>query len=238
MSNDTMTIIIDGYHVPAAQGQTIMQAATAAGIYIPHLCYHPDLPPAGHCRLCTVRVNGKPTSACTFPVSEGLVIESDTEELNAERRRIVEMLFIEGNHYCPTCEASGNCELQAMAYRLGMISPQMPYMRVHRALDATHPDVYLDRDRCILCGRCVRASRLLDGKSVFGFENRGIRTQITVNSADGLGQTNLSAADKAPQLCPTGCLMVKRVGYEVPMGQRLYDHEPIGTDIERQHAAE
>jgi len=241
MSADTaakaVNIIIDGVEIQADAGQTIMEAATAAGIYIPHLCYHPDLPPGGHCRLCTVKVNGRPQSACTFPVSDGLVIENDTEELNLKRRDIVEMLFVEGNHYCPACEASGNCELQAMGYRLGLVAPQMPYFRQPRELDASHKDIYIDRDRCILCGRCARASRMEDGKTIFGFEGRGVHKRIAVDSTGGLSETDMTAADKAAEICPTGCLMLKRQGWRVPVGKRAYDHEPIGSDIEKRKSA-
>lgn len=237
MSQKTVTIIIDGVEVKADPSQTILQAADAVGKYIPRLCYHPDLPPGGHCRLCTVKVNGRPQSACTFPVAEGLVIESDTEELNALRRNIVEMLFVEGNHYCPACEASGNCELQAMGYRLGLLAPTFPYLRQKRELDATHRDVYIDRDRCILCGRCARASREVDGKGAFGFDGRGIKKRIAVDGAHGLSETALDAADKAAQVCPTGCIVVKRKGWAVPVGQRKYDHQPIGSEIEAKQSA-
>ena len=132
MNEKTVTILIDGVEVTAAEGQTILQAADAAGIYIPRLCYHKDLPPGGHCRVCTVKVNGRPTSSCTFPVSEGLVVENNTDEMNAFRRNIVEMLFVEGNHYCPACETSGDCELQALAYRLGLVAPTMPLPAAER----------------------------------------------------------------------------------------------------------
>ena len=233
MSDQTVTIIIDGVEVKAQEGQTIIQAADEAGVYIPRLCYHKDLPPGGHCRLCTVKVNGRPTSSCTFPVSEGLVIENNTDELNAMRRNIVEMLFVEGNHYCPSCEASGNCELQAMGYRLGLLAPQLPYLNRAREMDATHPDVYVDRDRCILCGRCARASRTADGKRVFGFEGRGIDKRIAVDGREGLSETDLSAADKAAEICPTGCLTMKGTGWSVPVGQRDYDKAPIGSEIEQ-----
>ncbi|HNR30435.1 MAG TPA: 2Fe-2S iron-sulfur cluster-binding protein [Candidatus Hydrogenedentes bacterium] len=236
MSQDTVNIIIDGVEIQATAGQTILEAADAAGMYIPRLCHHPDLPPGGHCRVCTVKVNGRPASSCTFPVSEGLVIENDTDEINAQRRRIIEMLFVEGNHYCPSCEAGGNCELQALGYRLGMLAPTLPYLRVKRELDATHKDVYIDRDRCVLCGRCVRASSVVDKKDAFGFENRGIKKRLSVDAVHGLGETAVSAADKAAQVCPTGCLTVKRVGYATPVGRRKYDKTPIGAEIEKKTA--
>lgn len=236
MSDQTVTITIDGVEVQATSGQTIMEAADAVGIYIPRLCYHPDLPPGGHCRVCTVKVNGRPTNACTFPVNEGLIIENDTDELKAMRRRIVEMLFVEGRHFCPSCEASGNCELQATAYRLEMIAPTLPNIDGPRELDASHPDVYIDRDRCILCGRCVRASKLEDGKVAFGFKNRGINKRIAVDGKGGLVDTAMQATDEAARICPTGCLVVKREGFRTPVGARAYDAEPIGTDIERKRA--
>ena len=139
MRDQTVTIIIDGIEVEAQQGQTILKAATEVGIYIPHLCFHEELTPGGHCRVCTVRVNGKPSNACTMEVGEGMVIENNTVELNEERRHIIEMLFVEGNHMCPYCEKSGNCELQALAYRLGMLVPSYPYLFPKKDVDGSHP---------------------------------------------------------------------------------------------------
>ncbi len=231
MSADTVRIIIDGRQVDAKPGQTILQAASDARIYIPHLCYHKDLLPGGHCRVCTVKVNGKPINACTMEVGNGLVIENDTAELNDQRKSIIEMLFVEGNHICPGCEKSGNCELQALAYRFAMMAPRYPYLFPVKELDASHPNAYIDRNRCILCGRCVRSSRQIDRKNVFGFEGRGLSTRLAVDSRSALADTDLSATDKAASYCPTGSLVTKRVGWKMPVGQRKYDREPIGTDI-------
>jgi [NiFe] hydrogenase diaphorase moiety small subunit len=231
---DKFTIIIDGKDVEAKPGQTIMEAAISAGIYIPHLCYHQELAPGGHCRVCTVMVNGRPQSACTHPAAEGLVIDNDTPELLEERRRIIEMLFVEGNHFCPFCEKQGNCELQALAYRFGMIAPFLPYLHKKIEVDATHPDVFIDRNRCVLCGRCMRASRDVDGKSVFGFEGRGPEKVIALNTKGMLSDTQLDAADKAASICPTGSIVVKRVGYAIPYGKRKFDKEPIGSEIEKE----
>jgi [NiFe] hydrogenase diaphorase moiety small subunit len=231
--SNSIKIIIDGKEIDAKPDQTVLEAADAAGIYIPRLCYHPDLKIAGHCRVCTCIINGKPKNACSMPVADGMVIENDTPGLKEERRRIVEMIFVEGNHFCPFCEASGDCELQATAYRLGMLTPTFPYLWPKIQPDASHPDVFLDRNRCMLCGRCVRASRDLDGKSVFGFEGRGIHKRITVNSRGSLSDTQLAAADRAASICPTGSIVIKRVGYSKPFGSRMYDKEPIGADIEK-----
>lgn len=236
MSQDTVTITIDGVEIQAKPDQTVIQAADDAGIYIPRLCHHPSLPPAGHCRLCTVKINGRHTNSCTYPVSDGLVIESEVEEINAYRRQLVEMLFVEGNHHCPSCEASGECELQAMAYRLGMLAPTLPYFRKHRDLDASHKDIYIDRDRCILCGRCARASALEDHKTALGFEGRGAEKRIAVDGK-ALADTPMEARDRAASICPTGSLVVKREGYAKPVGTRTYDKTPIGTNIEQKRQA-
>jgi len=230
---DKIKITIDGREIEAKKGQTIMEAADEAGIYIPRLCYHPDLAPAGHCRVCTVEINGKLNNSCTMPAEDGMVIKNDTPELKKMRREIIEMLFVEGNHFCPFCEKSGDCELQALAYRFGMLTPTYPYQYKDIEVDASHPDIFLDRNRCVLCGRCIRASRDIDGKSVFGFEGRGIDKRIAVNAKGPLSETQMQAADKAASVCPTGTIVIKRVGYAKPFGTRLYDKEPIGSDIEK-----
>ena len=170
----SQTFTLDGKTVPFEEGQTIMQAALAAGVYIPHLCYHPEFKPHGSCKLCTVKVNGRQRPPAPCRREAGMVVESDTEELNAERRALLQMLFVEGNHFCPSCEKSGNCQLQAMAYDLGMMTPHFNHFFPDRPVDASHPDVLLDFNRCILCELCVRASRDVDGKNVFALSGRGI----------------------------------------------------------------
>lgn len=221
-------IAIDGLSVPFEEGQTIMDAALAAGVYIPHLCHNPELKPHGSCKLCTVNVNGRNVASCTMPAVEGQQVLSDIAELNAERLALTQMLFVEGNHLCPACEKTGNCQLQAVAYHLGMMSPHYNHFYPQREADASHQDVMLDRNRCIYCELCVRASREVDGKNVFGLAGRGIGMHLVVNSVSGLlGDTDLSVTDKSVQVCPTGALIVKRKGYAVPIGQRIFDHLSI-----------
>ena len=227
---------IDGVEVEAAPGQTIMEAADEAGIYIPRLCAHKDLLPFGSCRVCTVLVNDRPQAACTQPAAPGMVVENETEEIRQIRVNIVEMLFVEGNHYCPFCEKSGNCELQALGYRLGMLAPKYPYMFNEHDVDASHPDIYIDHNRCILCGRCVRSSKELDGKNVFQFVGRGIHKKVAFNSDTDLSATDVSVTDKAIENCPVGAILKKGVGYSVPIGQRKYDTQPIGSEIEARRA--
>jgi [NiFe] hydrogenase diaphorase moiety small subunit len=228
-----ITFKIDGIDVKGKAGQTILEAADAAGIYIPRLCAYEGLIPFGSCRVCTVMVNGRAQTACTQPIAEGIVVESETEAVQQIRKDIVEMLFVEGNHYCMFCEKSGNCELQALAYRFGIMAPKYPYLFQDKGVvDASHPDIFIDRNRCILCGRCERASKGLDNKNVYGFINRSIEKKVGVNSDSDLSGTDTEVTDKSVEVCPVGAIMKKRVGFAVPIGQRLYDHKPIGSDIE------
>jgi [NiFe] hydrogenase diaphorase moiety small subunit len=226
------TITIDGKEIPAKPGQTIMQAADDAGIYIPRLCSHNDLSPIGSCRLCTVLVDGRPQASCVKPAMDGMVIENDTPELLEHRRNIIDMMFVEGNHFCMFCEKSGNCELQAMAYRFGITAPQYPFQFPEKAVDSSHPDILLDHNRCIMCARCVRASQELDGKNVFQSIGRGFERKIGVNGEKDLGDTDMSVDDRAADICPVGCIIKKRVGFKVPIGKREYDTRRIGSFVE------
>jgi [NiFe] hydrogenase diaphorase moiety small subunit len=230
--SEKITFTIDGVEVQADPGQTILKAAQEAGIYIPRLCAKDELSPFGACRVCTVMVNGRAQAACTQPCAPGILVESETEQVQGIRKKIIEMLFVEGNHFCMFCEKSGNCELQAMAYRFGITAPTFPYQFPKRELDASHPDIFIDRNRCILCARCVRASRDLDGKNVFQFVGRGVNKIIAVNATARLSDTNLDLTDKAADICPVGAILKKREGFKVPIGQRLYDKKPIGSEIE------
>lgn len=225
---------IDGVEVRAEPGQTIMEAADAAGVYIPRLCDHEGLRHQGGCRVCTVKAGGRSVSACTQPAEPGQSVEAETPHLAHLRRNLVEMLMHEGNHFCPMCEASGNCELQAMAYRLGMADPaKYPYLEPNRNLDASHPGIALDTNRCISCGRCIRASQDVDGKGLFGYVGRGIRRRVAVNGAN-LAETSATLDDHAisAEVCPVGCIIRKREGFSVPIGERRFDKGLIGHEIE------
>lgn len=229
-----VTLTLDGKPLEAEAGQTLLEAADAAGVYIPRLCHMPGLTPWGGCRVCTVLANGRPVAACVQPVAAGMYVESDTEELNEARRAVVEMMLVEGNHFCMVCEKSGNCELQALAYRLGIPAPTLPYGFPRRDVDASHPDILLDHNRCILCARCVRTSRDLDGKHVFGFVGRTHHRRIAVNAEAHLSDTDADVTDRAVEVCPVGALLVKRRGYRIPMGERRYDTRLIGADVQEE----
>jgi [NiFe] hydrogenase diaphorase moiety small subunit len=258
MSADTIqnlitqnTITIDGHEIPFVAGQTIMDAALAAGVYIPHLCHKPGLTPHGSCKLCVVDIasrsasshssdrrvqakfpvdaDSRSVSACTMPAVAGQQISNNTPALNEVRKTITQMLFIEGNHICPSCEKCGDCTLQAMAYHLGMLDGHFPQFLQRREVDASHPTIMLDRDRCILCELCVRASREVDGKNVFAIAGRGINAHLVVNSASGkLVDSDLESSDMAAHICPVGAILIKEHGYEVPVGRRTFDLHQVG----------
>lgn len=245
------TIFIDGQEIPFSAGQTIMDAALAAGVYIPHLCHRPGLTPHGSCKLCTVDIrnrdvsshdsdrrvqtkfsvdtDSRSVSACTTPVVAGQQISNNTPALNEVRKTITQMLFVEGNHLCPSCEKSGDCTLQAVGYHLGMLDGHFPQFFPRRAVDASHPAVMLDRDRCILCELCVRASREIDGKNVFAIAGRGTTAHLIVNSPSGkLADSGLETGDMAAHICPVGAILIREHGYEVPIGRRTFDLHQVG----------
>ena len=222
------TITIDGQEVPFEEGQTIMDAAIAADIYIPHLCHNPDYQPHGSCKLCTVKVNGRNCSACTFPAMEGQDIQNHSTDLEQDRLRITQMLFVEGNHFCPSCEKTGNCQLQAVAYYLDMHDNHFPHFFANREMDASHPDILIDHNRCIFCNLCVRASQEKDNKNVFAISGRGINKRLIINSKSGqLKDSDIDIKDCATHICPTGAILIKRTAYQVPIGQRIYDQHKI-----------
>lgn len=231
------TLSVDGREIPFQPGQTIMQAAMAAGVYIPHLCHHPEFSPHGSCKVCTVRLDGHFATSCTTPAVQGQEVNSRSDEVRDLVKNLVQFLFTEGNHFCPSCEQSGNCKLQAVAYELDMQSAHFNPLFPDRPLDASHPDVLLDFNRCILCELCIRASAEVDRKHVFALSGRGIRKHLIVNAESGrLADTRLATEDKAMSVCPVGVILRKRHGFLVPIGQRTYDQQPISAVELQAHA--
>jgi len=226
--SDTQTFTLDGVAIEFSDGDTIMDAALRAGAYIPHLCHNPEFTPHGSCRVCVVDINGRQVSACTQPAAAGLEVDNGSDTIVEERRNLLQMLFVEGNHVCPGCEKSGACQLQAVAYYTGMLSPHYTHFFPQRSVDASHADTAIDFNRCILCELCVRASRDIDHKQVFSISGRGIGSHLVINSPSGkLGDSAFSAGDKAAQVCPVGAILPKHRGYDQPIGKRLYDKQPI-----------
>lgn len=223
---------IDGNECMAEEGKFLVDAAKENHVYIPTLCNYEGLKPKGACRICTVKINGKLMTSCTTPVKDGMVIESNTDEIIDIRKSIVEMLFVEGNHLCPSCEKSGSCELQALAYRFKMFAPRFKYFFPVKNIEANHPKIFKDHNRCILCKRCIRGIKDESGKSIFVFRNRGHKTEIYIDPelADKLTD---ELAHQAVEICPVGAILKREQGFNVPIGLRKYDSAPIGSEIEK-----
>jgi [NiFe] hydrogenase diaphorase moiety small subunit len=228
--SEKASFLLDGVEIAFEEGDTIMDAALRAGAYIPHLCHNPEFKPHGSCRVCIVNVNGRHVSACTQPATAGVEVDNGSEAITEQRRNLLQMLFVEGNHVCPGCEKSGACQLQAVAYYCNMLSPHYTHFFPRREVDASHPDIAIDFNRCILCELCVRASRDVDGKQVFSISGRGIGSHLVINSPSGkLGDSEFAASDKAAHVCPVGAILPKNRGYDRPIGERLYDLQPISV---------
>lgn len=229
--SEKIKFTIDDKECFAEKGQNVLDAATDNGIFIPALCHIRGVKPAGACRLCNIKIAGRLMTACTTPVESGMEIENDIPEIQDLRLAIIEMLFVEGNHFCPACEKSGNCELQALAYRYQMMVPRFPYEFPVIEIDASSPKLMIDHNRCILCNRCIRSLTDKNGKNIFAFKKRGYKLQINI---DKKLSANLSdeMAQKAMDICPVGAIIRKGKGFDEPIGTRKYDKVPIGSDIE------
>jgi [NiFe] hydrogenase diaphorase moiety small subunit len=229
--DEKIKFTIDGKECWAKQGQSIIDAAKENGIFIPSLCHVEGVKPAGSCRICNVQVNGRNMTACSTPVSEGMNVENKLPELEEMRKAIVEVMFVAGNHFCPACEKSGNCELQALGYRYLMMVPRFPYEFPVKGVNADSRYIYHDRNRCILCKRCVRTV-MKDGKHVFAFHGRGgekLHVEIDTELASRLSEAE---AQEAMDICPVGAILKKERGYYSPIGERKFDKMPIGSDYE------
>ncbi|HMN91946.1 MAG TPA: 2Fe-2S iron-sulfur cluster-binding protein [Hydrogenophaga sp.] len=214
----------DGQPVPLQAGDTILQAARRAGHEVPHLCWHESVSGSASCRLCTVLADGRPVAACVTPAVAGQRVECHTDALKTRRLHLLQMLFVEGNHFCPGCEKSGSCQLQHQAERAGMTDLHYEALNPDRPVDASHPDVWFEPNRCILCQLCVRASDELDGKRVFAIGGHGIGAKLLIDSESGrLGDSRLAVEDRAAHICPVGALLPKRVGFAQPYGERTFD---------------
>ena len=232
--SDKVKFTIDGKECTGKKGQLLVDAATENGVYIPVLCHWKDVEPAASCRICTVRVNGNYITACTTTVEEDSTVENDTPEIRDMRKTIVEMLFVEGNHFCPSCEKSGDCDLQALGYLYQMMVPRFPYAFENREIQASSPKIFLDKNRCIFCKRCIRMIKDDQDRNYFAFKGRGNHLEITIDEKLAAGMTE-EQAQRAMEICPVGAILRKEVGFITPIGKRKYDKVPIGSDIESQN---
>jgi [NiFe] hydrogenase diaphorase moiety small subunit len=160
-----------------------------------------------------------------------MVIQNKTSDIEDLRKAIIELMFVEGNHFCPSCERSGNCELQALAYRYKVLVPRFNFQFNQRAVEASHPKLIKDHNRCILCKRCIRAIKDDKDRSIFAFGKRGHHVEIKIDTKLSKDMTDEQAL-VASEICPVGAILLKERGFKEPIGKRKYDHVAIGTDIE------
>lgn len=209
-------LTIDDREVEVREGLTILEAAQKAGIEIPTLCYQSGLSSAGACRVCLVKVKGRPglMTSCTTEIGEGMEIITEDDEITEARRLMVELILSEREHNCLICEKNGDCELQDLVYQLGIDNVRFPVnKRVEKTEDSSQV-ILRDPNRCILCGRCVRACAEITVQDVLDFAGRGGKTFIAAGLDENLDETDCVSCGACVQACPTGALTEKLARFQ------------------------
>jgi formate dehydrogenase major subunit len=208
----TVNITINGRKITTQAGITVLQAARQEGIDIPTLCEHPALSSVGACRVCIVDIKGQRNlqTSCTFPVSDGMEIETESPPVIKARKLVLDLLFSERNHFCPYCEMSGMCELQDLGYRYGIDHWAFPTYTKRFPIDATNKYYLMEHNRCVLCQRCVRACDELVANHTLGLGQRGNETMVHADAQTCLGESTCISCGTCTQVCPTGALFYKR----------------------------
>ncbi|OGP73685.1 MAG: formate dehydrogenase subunit alpha [Deltaproteobacteria bacterium RBG_16_49_23] len=207
-------LAIDGRAVSVREGATVLKAIEEAGLYVPTLCYDPALKSFGACRLCIVEIEdmrGLPTS-CTTPVQDGMVVHTETEEIQRVRRTIVELAIANHPYECLLCNKSQDCELLKVARHVGV--EQGSIERLRRATrtrppDRSNPAFDFEPDKCILCGKCVRRCDEIVGLGAIDFCHRGYDTAISPFGGRPLVQSICQSCGECVEHCPTGALLPK-----------------------------
>jgi formate dehydrogenase alpha subunit len=202
---------IDGRPVQTTLGKTVLQAALSAHVRIPHLCYMPGVEPHAACRLCVVRIDRRRglTSACSTLAADGMVVESDTEEINAIRRKTAELLIADHPSDCLTCSSNQECMLQQVAADLGISQTRLRREPKPPDIDDSNPFYTMDHAKCVLCGRCVSACHTVRGVGAIDFAHRGYETKV--RPADGLiADSTCESCGECIMACPVGALSLKQ----------------------------
>lgn len=204
-----VTLIIDGYEIEAEEGQNLLQAALDAGIYIPHLCYHPDLKPLGNCKLCSVEIEGEPdiVQACETTVKEGMVVHTNTEKVKKLRMIALELILASHPKDCTSCDKYLNCELQALMQYMGVAHSRLREIEKEN-IRIPKSDSLIKREmqRCIQCGRCVRVCEEVRGVGVLTYNKRSGETYVYTKDDKPLVDTDCRFCGACVEVCPTGAL--------------------------------
>jgi predicted molibdopterin-dependent oxidoreductase YjgC len=208
----TVRLTFDGRTVTARRGQTVLEVAREHGWYVPSLCYHPKLGQAGLCRVCVAEVDGMDglQTTCSMPVRDSMVVRTDTERVLEARRMNVDLLLSAGVHDCLACEATGRCELQDAAYRLGIERPSFPLQGELLPIDTSSEFIVRDPNKCIHCSRCIRGCNDLVVNEVLDMGYRGDRSIVICDADLPMGGSSCVHCGECVQLCPTGALTEKK----------------------------
>ena len=205
----SVTLTINGRRVLAPEGSTILEAARKSGIDIPTLCHHPDLTDVGACRICVVSVEKAKElqTACTTPIFEGMVVDTESEQVRQTRKFILEMLLSDHPNECMVCEVDGDCELQDLAYEYGVSWGEQSGERHRYPVDPDpNPFIVIDRNKCVLCGRYVRACREIQNRDVWSFAYRGFQTKLVAGADQFMLDADCESCGQCVAYCPVGAL--------------------------------
>ncbi|HUP04650.1 MAG TPA: NADH-quinone oxidoreductase subunit NuoG [Bryobacteraceae bacterium] len=202
---DLIHLTIDGHPIEAAPGTLLINAAKTAGLEIPAFCYYDGLSLQAACRMCLVEIEKMPKlmTACTQTVAEGMVVRTDTPQVHAARKYMLEFLLTNHPLDCPVCDKGGECELQDMTFRYGVGESRFTDEKVHTPEKQFSPVVFFDAPRCILCYRCVRVCNEGMGVNALGVINRGVVSEISPNKGDHL---ECDECGMCIDICPVGAL--------------------------------
>ncbi len=222
-----ITLTIDGKEVSATPGQTILECARGMGIFIPTLCHYQNTTNVGACRVCVVEVENARSlvAACCMPAGPGMVVRTNTPAVRAAQKMIVELLWSSGDHNCLMCEQNGQCELQNLVYWLQIDKPRFKIEPPGYALDNSNTMIYRDLNKCILCGRCVRACNEIQVNEVLDFAKRSSGAKVgPAFDADYIDSSCVFCGE-CLQVCPTGAITFKQAKF----GGRPWELQKVRT---------